>query len=1210
MFAYHYGVELVARDRCDCMDKSRRDLWRSLVVSPLALALLAAISLLALAPPASAAPSSVPDETWVTDGRVNSIVRSGDRIYLGGDFDQVGPNVGHGTALSAANGGREATFPKVNAQIRAAVPDGNGGWYIAGDFTRVGSFSRDRLAHVLSDGTVGSWNPRANNMVYALAISADGSRLYAGGSFTIIGGTSRNRLAAVNAASGSVDPLWNPNANNTVNALALSADGARLYVGGSFTAIDGTSRNRLAAVSAASGAVDASWDPNANNTVNAISANGTRIYVGGPFTSVGGTSRNNLAAVSATSGAVDASWNPNANGKVNVLALSADKSRLYAGGSFTSVGGTSRGRLAAIDLVSGEVDPVWKPGTANSTVQAIAVSGQRVYLGGDFTTLKGASRSRLALVDGVTGGLDANWTPTADTTVRALALSVDGSHVYVGGEFTQISGSTSYRRLARLSSVTGAPDDSWRPNPGYTIFEVEVSDKLVYAAGGGVGGNLVAFDATRPLATGEFTWRVQGDGDFQALMLRGDKVYAGGHFDDIGGQVRNKLAAVDAATGALDSGWIPSIAGSQEIGVWSITGTSGPRLYVGGDFVKVGTAAQQGFAQFTDSDVTQPEVVGVTPQDGTNGAPAATDATATFSEAMDPATIGAGAFTLTKKGATTTVPAAVSYDPATSKATLDPTADLEADASYAATIRGGANGVRDVAGNALAADVAWSFSTPDTSPPETTIDSGPTGPTNDNTPNFGFSGADGVTATADLVYSHKLDGGEWSAYSAQTSATLGGDEGIGEGTHTFYVRAKDRGSLEDPTPAERSFAVDTLAPEAPVITDPAEGNIDTTDFALSGTAEPLSTVEVFEDRTQKGTAQAEASGAWSKALSGVADGEHSYSAKATDAAGNTSATSNIRTLTVATGPPETTIDSGPSGRVNSASASFAFSSPKAGSTFECSLDGSPFGSCASPKDYAGLADGPHAFEVRAVDAAGNTDPTPARGSWSVDATAPSVQQPEQSFPSGITLSTVNIPAKLAWSATDADSGVSRYELQQSTNGGPYANVSLPTTTATSNTRFLAPGSSYQFRVRAQDGAGNWSGWEAGPQFLATAHQEGSGAISYAGPWAQESSSTAYGGGVSYTQAKGAKATFTFTGRDVAWVATKGPDRGKAEVWVDGVKAKSVDLYASTQDPRKTVFSQHWADAGEHTVEVRVLGTRNASSTGTLVDLDAIIVLSD
>jgi hypothetical protein len=551
-----------------------------------------------------------------------------------------------------------------------------------------------------------------------------------------------------------------------------------------------------------------------------------------------------------------------------------------------------------------------------------------------------------------------------------------------------------------------------------------VSDELVYAAGGGVGGNLVAFDVTRPLVTGEFTWRVQGDGDFQALMVRGDKVFAGGHFDDIGGQVRHKLVAVDADTGALDPGWTPSIAGSQEIGVWSITGTSGPRLYAGGDFVKVGTAAQQGFAQFTDSDVTRPEVVGVTPQDGTNGAPAATDATATFSEAMDPATIGAGAFTLTKKGATTTVPATVNYDPATRKATLDPKADLEADASYTATIRGGANGVRDVAGNVLAADEAWSFSTPDTSPPETTI------------------------------------------------------------------------------------------------------------------------------------------------------------------------------------------DSGPSGTLRSATASFAFSSSEAGSTFECSLDGAPFGSCASPKDYAGLADGPHTFEVRAVDAAGNADVTPASSSWSVDATAPSVQQPEQSFPSGITLSTITIPVKPSWSATDADSGVSRYELQQSTNGGPYANVSLPTPTTTTSTRFLAPGNSYQFRVRAQDGAGNWSAWAAGPQFFATAHQEGSGAISYAGPWAQESSGSAYGGGVAYTQAKGAKAEFAFTGRDVAWVATKGPDRGKAEVWVDGVKAKGVDLYAPAQAPRKTVFSQHWADPGAHTVEVRVLGTKNASSTGTRVDLDALIVLSD
>jgi hypothetical protein len=85
-----------------------------------------------------------------------------------------------------------------------------------------------------------------------------------------------------------------------------------------------------------------------------------------------------------------------------------------------------------------------------------------------------------------------------------------------------------------------------------------------------------------------------------------------------------------------------------------------------------------------------------------------------------------------------------------------------------------------------------------------------------------------------------------------------------------------------------------------------------------------------------------------------------------------------------TTPPETAIDSGPTGTVGSASASFAFSSTEAGSTFECSLDGAAFSSCTSPEEYTSLAEGNHTFEVRAIDAAGNTDSTPAKSTWTVD----------------------------------------------------------------------------------------------------------------------------------------------------------------------------------------------------------------------------------
>ena len=71
-------------------------------------------------------------------------------------------------------------------------------------------------------------------------------------------------------------------------------------------------------------------------------------------------------------------------------------------------------------------------------------------------------------------------------------------------------------------------------------------------------------------------------------------------------------------------------------------------------------------------------------------------------------------------------------------------------------------------------------------------------------------------------------------------------------------------------------------------------------------------------------------------------------------------------------PPETTIDSGPSGLTNNGSPGFAFSSSEpAGASFECALDGAPFEGCSSPKSYSDLADGEHTFGVRATDAAGN-----------------------------------------------------------------------------------------------------------------------------------------------------------------------------------------------------------------------------------------------
>src|SRR5215218_632032 len=380
------------------------------------------------------------------------------------------------------------------------------------------------------------------------------------------------------------------------------------------------------------------------------------------------------------------------------------------------------------------------------------------------------------------------------------------------------------------------------------------------------------------------------------------------------------------------------------------------------------------------------------------------------------------------------------------------------------------------------------------------------------------------------------------------------------------------------------------------------------------------TVEVFladrgsnkvygEGKTFVGSATANIDGTFAVTISGVVAGNY-VTATATDAAGNTSEFSLNQAVTTAsdTTPPETSIVSGPQeGSTTGGSVTFAFSSSEPGSSFECSLDGGSFSSCASPTSY-NLADGPHTFEVKATDPDGNADTTPAGRAWTVDATAPTVQPPARNLITNSTLGTSTIPVKLTWSATDGGTGVSEYKLQQSTNGGDFATVPISTTSTTS-TRQLSPGNTYQFRVQARDQVGNWSDWAYGSVFSVNDYQEASSAVTYVGTWTSEALSSAYGGSLNYATASGSDAQFSFTGRSVTWVATKNADRGKATVWIDGVKVSTVDLYSSVEKPRTMVFTQNDLDPSQtHTLEVRVSGNKNAASSGTRVDVDAFVVL--
>jgi hypothetical protein len=149
--------------------------------------------------------------------------------------------------------------------------------------------------------------------------------------------------------------------------------------------------------------------------------------------------------------------------------------------------------------------------------------------------------------------------------------------------------------VAAVSAGTAAVT-SWKPSVTAAVRRIEASATQVFVTVAGLsssGGNrLVAFTAT---GTGAKQWEGTADGDVVALALDGSTVYAGGHFDVIGGSnIRHHLAAFDAATGSLKA-WAPTVSGPH--GVWALSASAGS-VIAGGDFQVVAATVAAGLARF------------------------------------------------------------------------------------------------------------------------------------------------------------------------------------------------------------------------------------------------------------------------------------------------------------------------------------------------------------------------------------------------------------------------------------------------------------------------------------------------------------------------------------------------------------------------------------------------------------------------------------
>jgi hypothetical protein len=221
----------------------------------------------------------------------------------------------------------------------------------------------------------------------------------------------------------------------------------------------------------------------------------------------------------------------------------------------------------------------------------------------------------------------------------------------------------------------------------------------------------------------------------------------------------------------------------------------------------------------------------------------------------------------------------------------------------------------------------------------------------------------------------------------------------------------------------------------------------------------------------------------------------------------------------------------------------------------------------------------------------------------VDRTAPTVTAPS-AVPSVGAMIGASVPTLVSWTGSDGTgSGVGHYEVWLSTNGGAYVLIASPTTMTSTPSLTASTTTTYRLRVRAIDKAGNASGFAYGSTFHVKLIQQTSSVLAYYGTWYTVSTTSASGGSYRYCTSSGRYVSYTFTGRSIAVVGTKGSGFGSFKVYVDGVYLTTVSEYATSTAWRRILYARTWSTSATHTIKL----VNFATSGHPRFDVDAFVV---
>ncbi len=568
---------------------------------------------------ASISIGDVSNESFVTNfipnGSIYDIVQTNDRIFLAGNFSYLGSYKGGGFILNLDNNLPLDLKDKIDGIVWEVISDDNGGWYVGGDFNRVGKYNIKKLAHILPDGSVDpNFSFEINDTVYALA--KNGNVLFVGGAFENIEGESGlNYLAAFDLRTNSLIKKFKIIPEDFVFDLAVDPLRNKLYIAGQFISLYNVSKNTsssiqfLAAIDLDSNSVDENFNFDVSNIVSRLllSRDYRILYFGGYFQQVSSLTRKYLAGIDLDSNQLLTSFAPNLDYVVLALAQSNDRGNLYIGGRFRTVNNVSLNYLALINSSTGSLIPTFNcqiesddndPDNVNSVLDLkIDPENNILYVAGSFKKVSNQTKhfffaakvnnNQCRLVDEI------NFELTPLSSIKNLnindrvnILGLDANKLFLGGRFFSYQG-VFKKYLVAINKITNQIETNFNVNVDRPVYKLlyQPTNNYLYLIGYFNRINNVDRKYLASINLNDYSLTNLNvnfmSGDFITdAVLDGDSLYLSGYFRGIDNYSLKYLAKINTLTSKIDSSFKPPIFD----GIVTALVMSDNALYVGGDF--------------------------------------------------------------------------------------------------------------------------------------------------------------------------------------------------------------------------------------------------------------------------------------------------------------------------------------------------------------------------------------------------------------------------------------------------------------------------------------------------------------------------------------------------------------------------------------------------------------------------------------------------